>query len=102
MRNEWPLKQLSPVHNQLGVFEASCWSESDIPPDWELKGTLVRSGLPGEVHRHRFYDLRAGRIAIVFEHSCLGEDALMVRVGPAAWARDRWKALLAAGSIVAG
>lgn len=99
MRTEWPLKQLKPVFNQLGVFEASCWSETDIPDDWVLKGTLMREGLPGEVHRHRFYDLQAGRIAIVFEHSCLGADALMVRVGPAAWARDRWAALKAAGLI---
>jgi len=102
MRTEWKLKQLSPVPNKPGVFEASCWSEADIPADWELKGTLVRDGMPGEVHRHRFYDLQAGRVAVIFEHSCLGAEALMVRVGPTSWAREIWQKLRAAGCIVAG
>ena len=102
MRTESKLKRLSHVHNQVGVFEASCWGEADIPADWVLKATLIKTGLPGEVHQHRFYDVGHGRMAVIFEHSCLGQDALMVRVGPASWARGRWLTLKAAGHIAAG
>lgn len=98
MRPEWALKQLLPVHGKLGVFEASCWSEADIPRDWIPKGSLLQTGQPGEAILHRFYDLQAGRIAVVMDHSLLGRDALMVRVGPADWAREIWKGLVARGA----
>lgn len=70
-------------------------SLSDIPADWQLKGTLLRNCGCIEPERFSFYLLPNGQVAEVMFHPMNGPDDLFVRCGSATDQRNHWNELLA-------
>lgn len=74
---------------------AGDWSPAMIPADWVRRGVLARPGFRGcEPEKFAFYAVTDGRVAVVQFHPMNGWDALMVRILPAALAREEWVELL--------